>query len=385
MVIEVKTEPKESENLNPSECLLAKIKKEIEEDFAINEALLFDEESSREEEEEEDNIVVKQEAGVDPLEEKQPPQLDHMNSCPVSKAESSQKSLKAEDSDTTKLLETGVSDGTESLVLPFDMDLAQQLSGILPVPTLTKDPVGSLSKEIKSKEEVKITRPSLKSFGGKNRSWWKPNVRRWWQRSKVEDLRGKIKGRWTALDSMPKRKEEVRTSFNREGGVLSRTFSRFGDNDKLKSVGWQREALVGKMIEERCTRKKVADGSCDRTPRKGDSEGKSVSQEGYTERSRKVNDVKEIIQKRSTIKRDEKVVVNVKAAERECRLQGFQQKGILDEKIKRTMRRNSSSSTRSTGSNASETKTATLDTSLGMLTQHPLLPNVFILDPKRQK
>ena len=292
-MIQVKTEPKESENLNPSECLLAKIKKEIEEDFAINEALLFDEESSREEEEEEDSIVVKQEAGVDPLEEKQPPQLDHMNSCPVSKAESSQKSLKAEDSDTTKLLETGVSDGTESLVLPFDMDLAQQLSGILPVPTLTKDLVGSLSKEIKSKEEVKITRPSLKSFGGKNRSWWKPNVRRWWQRSKVEDLRGKIKGRWTALDSMPKRKEEVRTSFNREGGVLSRTFSRFGDNDKLKSVGWQREALVGKMIEERCTRKKVDDGSCDRTPRKGDSEGKSVSQEGYTERSRKMNDVRE--------------------------------------------------------------------------------------------
>ena len=64
MEIQVKTEPKESEDLNLSDCILAKIKKEIEEDFAINEALLFDDETSREEEEE-DNVVVKQEVGQD--------------------------------------------------------------------------------------------------------------------------------------------------------------------------------------------------------------------------------------------------------------------------------------------------------------------------------
>ena len=127
---------------------------------------------------------------------------------------------------------------------PFDKDLAQQLSGIEPVPTLVKELAVASPEEIKSKGEMKITRPSLKSFGGKNRPWWKPNARRWWQRRKVEDLRGKIKGRWTALDSMP-----------RKGGVLSRTFRRFSDNEKVKSVGWQRAALVGKMTEERCAAK----------------------------------------------------------------------------------------------------------------------------------
>ena len=59
MEIQVKTESKESEDLNLSDCILAKIKMEIEEDFAINEALLFDEESSREEE----DVWEKQEAG----------------------------------------------------------------------------------------------------------------------------------------------------------------------------------------------------------------------------------------------------------------------------------------------------------------------------------
>ena len=95
--------------------------------------------------------------------------------------------------------------------------------------------------------------------------------------------------------------------------------------------------------------------------------------------------MKDTIQRRSTSKKDERVVVNVKAVERECRLQDFHQKGKFDENMERTMRRQSSTSTMSTGSNASESKTATLDTSLGLLTQHPLLPNVFILDPKTLK
>ena len=74
----------------------------------------------------------------------------------------------------------------------------------------------------------------------------------------------------------------MRTSFNREGGVLSRTFRRFSDSEKVKSAGWQREVLVGKTIEERCTRKRVTlrsngsqktdAGSSDKPPRKRDFE-----------------------------------------------------------------------------------------------------------------
>ena len=78
--------------------------------------------------------------------------------------------------------------------------------------------------------------------------------------------------------------------------------------------------------------------------------------------------------------------MNVKAVEGECRLENLQQKGKLHEnnqKKERTMRRHSSTSTVSTASNESESKT--LDSSLGLLTQHLLLPNVFILDPKMQK
>ena len=286
MEIQVKTEPTESEDLDLTRgCILAKIKKEIEEDFAINEALLFDEESSREEEKV-NSVLVKQEVGVDPLEENygalKLTQYDHQNSCRGWETKGSYRSIKVDcDGECDiKLLKSDVSGGTESFVPPFD--LAQQLSGILPVPTLAKELVLASPKEIKSKEELKITRPSLKSLGGKIRPWWKPNVRRWWQRRKVEDLRGKIKGRWTALDSIPRRREEVKTSFNREGGVLSRTFRRFSDSEKVKSVGWQREVLVGKTIEERCTRKRVTlrsngsqktdAGSSDKPPRKRDFE-----------------------------------------------------------------------------------------------------------------
>ena len=371
MEIQVKSEPKESEDLNPSDCILAKIKKEIEEDFAINEALLFDEETSREEEDEEDSVVVKQEAGVDPLEEHEALELaqhDNLNSRPGSKAVCSRKSIKVEDCDEVCDTQSLLTDVSGSLVHPFDMDLAQQLSGILPVPTVSKDPVGASSKEIDKKEEVKIS---------KNGPWWKSNVRRWWQRRRrVEDLRGKIKGRWTALDSRPRRKEEARTTCNKEGGVLSSTFRRFGDIERFKSVGWQRKALVGKVVEDRCSRKDMDARNDERRPRKGDSEGKSDSQERYLgrrERSRRVNDGKK---RRGSSRRDEKVVVEGKAVERECRLEDCAQ-GRKD------VRRDSSSSSMSNGSNASQSKT--LDTSLGLLTQHPLLPNVFILDPKSKK
>jgi len=384
MEIQVKTEPKESEDPNQRDCILAKIKKEIEEDFAINEALLFDEDTSREEEEEEDSVVVKQEVGVNTLEEdrgaSELAQHDHLSG---SKTKGFNKSIKVEDCDEVCDTQSLKTDASGSLVPLLDMDLAQQLSGILPVPTLAT--VDS-SKEIDNKGEVKIYRPSLKSFGGKNGAWWKPNARRWWQTRRVEDLRGKIKGRWTALDSTPRRKEEARTTCNREGSLLSRTFRRFGDNEKFKSVGWQREALVGKMIEDRCKRKDLDARGIPRRPRKGESEGKLVSTDRHLERrerSRRMSDGKKTIQRRGTSKRDEKVVVDVKAVERECRLQDFQQKRNLHER--KDLRRHSSTSSMSTGSNVSESKTATLDTSLGLLTQHPLLPNVFILDPEAKK
>ena len=373
MEIQVKTEPKESEDLNPSDCILAKIKKEIEEDFAINEALLFDDETSREEEEE-DSVVVKQEVGVNTLEEdrgaSELAQHDHLSG---SKTKGFNKSIKVEDCDEVCDTQSPKTDASESLMAPFDLDLAQQLSGIMPVPTLGKNPVLDSSKEIDNKEEVKINRPSLKSFGGKNGAWWKPNARRWWQRRRVEDLRGKIKGRWTALDSMPRRKEKARTTCKREGSVPSRTFKRI-DNEKFKSVAWQREALVGKMLEDRRKRKDIdarARGSPGR-PRKGYSKGKSLSTDRYLEkrdRLRRIIDGKKTIQRRDTSNRDENV--------------DFPQKRKPHNK--KDLRRYSSTSSISTGSNASESKTATLDTSLGLLTQHPLLPNVFILDPKAKK
>ena len=191
----------------------------------------------------------------------------------------------------------------------------------------------------------------------------------------MEDLRDKIKGRWTALDSMPRRKEDVRITNSREKGELSRTFRRISDQ-KFKSAGWQKEGMVGKLIEKRCAMKDIEfDARNSEKPRsKRDSEGK-----GYLERrdrSRRMDDGKKAIQRSGTNKRDEKAGGDVRSTGRECRLQDFQQK-------KENLRRNSSTSTMSTGSNASESKT--LDTSLGLLTQHPLLPNVFILDPKAKK
>ena len=377
MEVQIKTGPKVFEHLNPSSCILAKIKKEIEEDFAINEALLFDEETSMEEEE--DGVLVKQEGGVDPLEEEhgafEMAQHGHLNSCPRSKTEASTKSLKVEECDEicdTQSLKTDVSG---SLVPSFDRDLAQQLSRILPVPTVAKDLAGDSSKENLNKEEMKISGSSLKLPRGKKGPWWKPNTRRWWQRrrGRVEDLRDKIKGRWTALDSMPRRKEEVGTIGHREGGELSRTFRRISDQ-KFKLAGCQREGMVGKMIEKRCTRKDIDARNSEKPRSKRDFEGK-----GYLERrdrSRRMDDGKKAIQRSGTNKRDEKAGVDVKAAGRECRHQDFQQK-------RKDLRRHSSTSTMSTGSNASESKT--LDTSLGLLTQHPLLPNVFILDPKAKK
>ena len=54
---------------------------------------------------------------------------------------------------TLQLLQT---DASESLVSPFDMDLAQQLSGIMPVPTLGKYLALDSSVETDYKDEVKI-------------------------------------------------------------------------------------------------------------------------------------------------------------------------------------------------------------------------------------
>ena len=295
--------------------------------------------------------------------------------CPRSKTEASTKAIKVEDCDEVCDTQSLKTDDSGPLVPSFDMDLAQQLSRILPVPTVARDLAGDSPKESINKEEVKISGSSLKLPGGKNGPWWKANPRRWWQRrrGKVEDLRDKIKGRWTALDSMPRRKEEVGIIGHREEGVLSRAFRRISDQ-KFKSAGWQREGLVGKFIEKRCTRKDIDARNSEKPRSKRDSEGK-----GYLERrdrSRRMDDGKKAIQRSGTNKRDEKAGVDVKAAGRECRHQDFQQK-------RKDLRRHSSTSTMSTGSNASESKT--LDTSLGLLTQHPLLPNVFILDPKAKK
>ena len=138
-------------------------------------------------------------------------------------------------------------------------------------------------------------------------------------------------------------------------------------------------------------RKEMDFRNSDRPPRKGDFVEELVSQDRYRfserrDRSWSMKVGKESMQKRGASKRGEKDFVDLKAVKKECQLQNFQQKRKLPEnnqKKDRLIRRHSSTSTVSTASNASESKT--VDTSLGLLTQHPLLPNVFILDPKTQK
>ena len=131
-IMEVKVEPRDSDDLKPTDCILAKIKKEIEEDFAINEALLFDEESSREDEEKEDSVVVKQEVveggELETLEKEQP---EHLKLCLWSKTgtEGSTDPIKAEECES-KTLSDDVGN-SKSFVPPFGRDLAQQLAGIL--------------------------------------------------------------------------------------------------------------------------------------------------------------------------------------------------------------------------------------------------------------
>ena len=387
--MEVKVEPRDSDDLKPTDCILAKIKKEIEEDFAINEALLFDEESSREDEEKEDSVVVKQEVveggELETLEKEQP---KHLKLCLWSKTgtEGSTDPIKAEECES-KTLSDDVGN-SKSFVPPFGRDLAQQLAGILPVPTLVKELVAS-PKDGRRKE-VKISRPSLKSFGGNKEIWWKSNVKKWWPKKKLEDLRGKIKGRWTALDSVPKRRREMRIYFDKESGALSRTFKRFGDGGKYKSVGWQREALVGKVIEKRCSRKaagreELVDRSNGRSPpRKKSSDGRGSSQDssrwferrGMSKREKGTEKTRQqsVLGNSGLKKMKEKVVVDVKAERRDCRHQGCRQNVKSDEehqKRERKLRRYSSTSTMSTSSNASESKNPILmDTSLGLLTKY---------------
>ena len=64
MEVVVKEELEEPEHLAPLDCIVARIKKEIEEDFAINEALLYDEDTSGAEEESENGLHVKRETGL---------------------------------------------------------------------------------------------------------------------------------------------------------------------------------------------------------------------------------------------------------------------------------------------------------------------------------
>ena len=64
MEVFVKEKLEKPEDLAPFDCIVTRIKKEIEEDFAINEALLYDEDTSGAEEESENGLHVKREAGL---------------------------------------------------------------------------------------------------------------------------------------------------------------------------------------------------------------------------------------------------------------------------------------------------------------------------------
>ena len=66
---------------------------------------------------------------------------------------------------------------------------------------------------------------------------------------KGEDLRGKIKGRWTALDSIPRRKDQVnRSALSEEGseGTPSGTFRRL-DGENSRHRGWQNKDLSSRL------------------------------------------------------------------------------------------------------------------------------------------
>jgi len=381
MEVVVKEELEKPEDLAPFDCIVTRIKKEIEEDFAINEALLYDEDTSGAEEESENGLHVKREAGLlggedgslGSLETKAKMKIELFNTENIIKLEEGTVEL------DTRSLRTDISCQSESSfssVIPTGKDLAELLSKISPVPTLVEKQMGPSKKR-----ENKKTKMCSRSPARNNRYWWKPKSRRWLFMKRAEDLRGKIKGRWTALDSIPRRKDQVNRSFlSEEGseGTPSGTFRRL-DGENSRHRGWQNKDLSSRLDTKgraRMNGKRSPSENGGRIRRTGSSSIRMALEDKSKTPGGKKGPQRRDAGRKDSAKKDTKES-HTRSKERRPRVDGSRQKGKLTQDVQASPRAILSTAARGT----LEPTTLTLDTSLGRLTQHPLVPNVFILNP----
>ena len=375
MEVVVKEELEEPEHLAPLDCIVARIKKEIEEDFAINEALLYDEDTSGDEEDSVDGVHVKREAGFLGCEDGSFGSLETKNKMKVELSETEAMELEGTEEADTRSLRMDItcrSESSFSSVIPNVKDLAEELSKICPVPTLVEKPMAlSEERENKGRNMSMCSR----SLARNNRHWWKSKSRRWLFMKKGEDLRGKIKGRWTALDSIPRRKDQVDRSCFKEEGTTSGTFRRV-DGENLSHRGWRKRDFSSRLdTKERVRREgnRLPSENGGRMPRRcsssmrtafGDKNKTPGGREGPPRRSiGKKDSAKKDIKKDHTRSKERRSIVD--SSHQREKLIHASTSSILATATRGTL----------------ETKTLTLDTSLGRLMQHPLVPNVFILNP----
>jgi len=378
MEVVVKEELEEHEHLAPLDCIVARIKKEIEEDFAINEALLYDEDTSGDEEDSVDGVHVKREPGLLGCEDGSIGSLETKNKMKVELSETEAMELEGtEEADnhhrrSLSMDITCRSESSFSSVIPNSKDLAEELSKICPVPTLVEKPMALSEKRENIGRNMSMCSRSL---ARNNRHWWKPKSRRWLFMKKGEDLRGKIKGRWTALDSIPRRKDQVDRSCFKEEGTTSGTFRRV-DGENLSQRGWRKRDFSSRLDTKERVRSegyRLPSENGGRLPRRcsssmrtafGDKNKTPGGREGPPRRSfGKKDSAKKDIKKDHTRSKERRSIVD----------SSHQREKLIHA---------STSSIFATATRGTlETKTLTLDTSLGRLMQHPLVPNVFILNP----
>ena len=375
MEVVVKEELEEPEHLAPLDCIVARIKKEIEEDFAINEALLYDEDNSGDEEDSVDGVHVKREAGLLGCEDGSFGSLETKKKMKVELSETEAMELEGTEEADTRSLRMDItcrSESSFSSVIPNVKELAEELSKICPVPTLVEKPMA-----LSEKRENKGRNMSMcsRSLARNNRHWWKSKSRRWLFMKKGEDLRGKIKGRWTALDSIPRRKDQVDRSCFKEEGTTSGTLRRL-DVENLSHRGWRKRDFSSRLdTKERVRREgnRLPSENGGRMPRSCSSSMKTAFGDKNKTPGGSEGPPRRSIGKKDSAKKDIKKD-HTRSKERRSIVDSSHQRGKLSHA--------STSSILATATRGTlETKTLTLDTSLGRLMQHPLVPNVFILNP----
>ena len=198
---------------------------------------------------------------------------------------------------------------------------------------------------------------------------------------RAEDLRGKIKGRWTALDSIPRRKDQVNRSFlSEEGseGTPSGTFRRL-DGENSRHRGWQNKDLSSRLDTKgraRMNGKRSPSENGGRIRRTGSSSIRMALEDKSKTPGGKKGPQRRDAGRKDSAKKDTKES-HTRSKERRPRVDGSRQRGKLTQDVQASPRAILSTAARGT----LEPTTLTLDTSLGRLTQHPLVPNVFILNP----